>query len=153
MPRRLKFQHRKKQEREKQTKRQTSNCTILPVNNPLEVQDVQSSESLLKQLHSSLKVPSRAWSDQSPDGLEKIILCKISQESGSSSQPLTVTHSLTVNSDLTWALFVNGHEVTPNICTALSSFPRMLQLETFPQLLDNTSLSVLGNQILNSLTC
>lgn len=79
--------------------------------------------SLLHQLHSSLVLPSRAWNDQSPDGLEKIVVCKVSQESSSSAQPLCVTYSLTVN-----LVFVKDREVTSTMCDALASFPSGVNL-------------------------
>ena len=44
--------------------------------------------------------------------LEEIRLCKISSQPSSSSQPTVVSHSLTVASDLTWKVYVYGHEVT-----------------------------------------
>ena len=98
----------------------------------------------LRHLHESLTLPSKAWCDQSPEGLKKLILCKLSQGSGSSAQPMMVTHSLTVNSDFTWKLFVLNHEITRS-CNALGSFPSKLDQETFSQLLtrlDNISICI-----------
>ena len=56
--------------------------------------------SPLRQLHSMLSLPSSFWSDQSPEKLETITLCRISRKA----QPLTVMHSLTINADLSWTL-------------------------------------------------
>ena len=90
--------------------------------------------SALHSLHSTISLPSRAWSDQSPDRLNQICLCKISQFSNGGKLPLFLTHSLTVKADLSWSLYVNGQEVLPSNCTALVSFPSVL---------DHTSLSKL----------
>ena len=50
-------------------------------------------------VHSSLALPSRFWSDHSrADVLDEIVLCKVS----CNTKPLTVTHSLTINSDLSY---------------------------------------------------
>ena len=155
---RLKFQHRKKEEREKREKHRTLQCMRKQSNNNSETpisQDIQSSESLLHQLHSSLKLPSWVWSDQSPDQLEKIVLCKISQESGSSSQPLTVAISLTINPDLT------GHSLFAAMKWSLVRVqPYILSLRHWNVkfsrnfwISSNTCLFVLGTLIPNLLTC
>ena len=74
--------------------------------------------SPLCQLHSTLTQPNNFWSDQSPENLETIMLCRISCKT----QPLTVMHSLTINADLSWTLFVNQHKVDVDTCIALKSF-------------------------------
>ncbi len=102
------------------------------------------SDNPLRLLHLSITLPSKAWCDQSSERLEKVILCKLSQASGSSTQPLKVTHNLTVNSDLTWKLFVLNHEINTR-CTVLDYIPSTLTQDTFSQLLvrlDNLAICV-----------
>lgn len=100
MPRRPKFQHRKKQKRDK---RQEKQHVTSDVNSGVTIEPSQvMNTTLLHQFHSSLSLPSKSWSDQTPDGLEKIKVCKLSQdESSSTAQPLHVIYSITVNPDLT----------------------------------------------------
>ena len=62
------------------------------------------------------------------------VLCKLSQESSSSTHPFRVI-CLSVNGDLTWMLFVNDREVTTTLCSVLHPFPHMLTSETFSRLL------------------
>ena len=59
----------------------------------------------------------------------------MSEDSSSSAKALIVTHRLTINSDMTWNLFVYGHEVTGDTCIALGSIPCKLQHDTLSQLL------------------
>ena len=89
----------------------------------------------LKCVQSTLSLPSKAWSDQSSDNLQQIRLCKISQFSSDSKLPLCPTHTLTVKSDLTWTLYVNGHQVLPGKCSALVSFPSTLDRNSLSELL------------------
>ena len=51
--------------------------------------DDSQDNSRLHHLHSSLTLPSKAWSDQSPDGLGLILLCKIA--------PTRISDSITIN--------------------------------------------------------
>ena len=167
MPYRKRFQHRKKQAREKREKkfqqRLESSDTCIPLSETDTILTSESSftttdesqslsgvtdhigtcvrdspgdtsDTPLHLLHGSLCLPSKAWCDQSPEGLNKLIFCKLSQFSSSNSQPLIVTHSLTVNSDLTWKLFILNHEITTS-CSILETFPSRLSEETFSKLL------------------
>ena len=58
------------------------------------------------------------------------MLCRISR-----TQPLTVTHSLTINADLSWSLFVNQHQVDAGTCGTLKSFAGPMNDEKLSQLL------------------
>ena len=86
----------------------------------------------LQIVHSSLALPSRLWSDHSADVLDEIVLCKVS----CNTRPLSVTHSLTVNSDLLWTLFINEHRVDSNTSSALKSFTGSTNAEELARLLN-----------------
>ena len=93
----------------------------------------------LLQLQSSLYFPNKSWSDQSPDDLNKLLLCKISQHltsSTSSSTSLRVTHCLTVSSDLTWVLYSEQHLVDITKSSALSEIPVTLNAKSLQQLIN-----------------
>ena len=89
----------------------------------------------LKCLPSTLSLPSKAWSDLSSDNQQQIRLCKISQFSSDSKLPLCLTHILTVKSDSTWTLYANGNQVLPGKCSALISFPSILDCNSLSELL------------------
>ena len=44
----------------------------------------------------------------------------------SSVQPLLLTHTIKVNSDLMWNAFVHGHCIMKNECSSLKNFPDKL---------------------------
>ena len=68
MPRRKRFQHRKKNEKEKRMKSETSN------NSPLQLRSLPEDSTVevcsLQQLSTALTLPSREWINQSPEGLD-----------------------------------------------------------------------------------
>ena len=84
MPRRKQFQNRKKNEKEKHMKSETSN------NSPLQLESLPQYSTVevcsLQQLSTALTLPSREWINRSPEGLDMIQVCKISQASCSSSR-------------------------------------------------------------------
>ena len=169
MPRRQRFQHRKKKERDRRVKRLSTKSPVISETSHAESESdltstISSSiereqqspmteyqslpttsaaqmlnpertpecvSSPLCQLHSTLTLPNSFWSDQSPENLETIMLCRISRKT----QPLTVTHSLTINADLSWTLFVNQHKVDTDTCIALKSFAGPLNDDKLSQLL------------------
>ena len=92
------------------------------------------SNSGLHALHSSIVLPD-SWSDQSPDGLENILLCRISNQVSSGTISLRITHCLKISDDLSWSLFVNQHCIDPSKCGALKSFPTRLNSRILSQLL------------------
>ena len=136
MPRKPRFQHRKKNEREKrlllQDQPQTPSVPV-PVIVAQASSPEHSSSSSLHQLHASVVLPNRAWTDVSPEDLENVIVCKVTQASGSSSVQPQITHSLIVSSDMKWKLLVLEHDVSG--CAVLSSFPERLTCETISTLL------------------
>ena len=50
--------------------------------------------------------------------------CKVTDTASSAAQPLIITHSIIVQSDFTWKVFVHNHEVKK--CSALCSIPSQL---------------------------
>ena len=81
---------------------------------------------------------------------DSIHLCKIALPSQtmcasySSSTLPSVTHSLTINSDLSWMAFVHGHPVSSSRCVPLSSIPDKL---------DHDSLKLLLSKLDSSRVC
>ena len=156
MPRKGRFQHRKEKEREKRARRhsnaQTQDSDSSRVSSTIDTETISTSNSCstaeggsltpsqlppveasaqLRQLHSALVLPNRFWSDHSPDTLQKMLLCKVSCKT----QPLMVTHSLTIHSNLSWLLFVNQHLIDSAVCGPLKSFSGPLTPENLSQLL------------------
>ena len=132
MPRRKRFQHRKKNEKEKRMKSETSN------NSPLQLQSLPEDSTVevcsLQQLSTALTLPSREWINRSPEGLDMIQVCKNSQASCSSSQPLRIIYTITVSSDLAWSLFVYDHKINLSECSALNSFPILMDAKSLNKL-------------------
>ena len=98
-------------------------------------------------LHNSLTLPNDTWKDVTKNfnaqSLTKIHLCKIELVSLDGKQLLVVTYSLTVHTNLSWSLFVHNHAVCQQNCTALSSVPCTLSVESingFLELLDKLSI-------------
>lgn len=103
--------------------------TTAPVNTSNEqVIDITS----LKQ---SLASCSHGWVDAAAETADSIRLCKFSEVPTQSSQPPVITHSLSVNADLTWILHVHNHLVIPQNCAALQSVPETLTTENLHTLL------------------
>ena len=72
------------------------------------------------------------------------MLCRISRQT----QPLTVTHSLTTNDDMTWSLFVNQHQVEADTCPALGSLVGCLDADKLSRLRITIEKLVLDNLII-----
>ena len=132
MPRKPRFQHRKKNEREKrlllQDQPQTPSVPV-PVIVAQASSPEHSSSSSLHQLHASVVLPNRAWTDVSPEDLENVIVCKVTQASGSSSVQPQITQS---DSQFRYEMETIGVRAW---CAVLSSFPERLTCETISTLL------------------
>ena len=85
-------------------------------------------------LHLSIADLSPAWIDYTSQQVSKIRFCIVSSQSSTSKQPLRVTHSLTVNEDLTWEVFVLGHKINA-AKTCLRHIPSHLGINSLSQLL------------------
>jgi len=132
MPRKKRFQHRKKAEKEKRLKRLKID-SVVP--SPSRNSDSLLSTSPLQQICSALTFPSSEWSDQSPADLNKLQICKIPQICGNSSQSLRIALNLKINADLSWSLFAHEHEVTREICSSLEAFPTKLDVRSVNNIL------------------
>ena len=62
-----------------------------------------------------LTLPSSNWSDQTQDLDEKIVPCRMTH----TSEQLKITHSLSINADLSWSLFVKVHNYACSIDTCI----------------------------------
>lgn len=68
----------------------------------------------------SVKLPSPLWSISHSD--DHYVLYKV-QEQSSSTQPIVISHYLTIRSDLSWSLSIYGQIVTSIHCSALAGSP------------------------------
>ena len=105
MPRKKRLSYKKNMERKRRAKRRQSTIII-----PQASDSGSMDEVTLQSLKSSLELPDGTWSDHSPSNLEKLVVCKISQVPGSS-QPVSITHCVMVNADLTWSVFIEQRYV------------------------------------------
>ena len=78
-----------------------------------------------------LTLPSSNWSDQTQDLDEKIVLCRMTH----TSEQLKITHSLSINADLSWSLFVNQRRVEASTCGALRTFAGPMSADMLSQML------------------
>ena len=102
---------------------------------PAEVVQVDHTPTTIENLRQAMVLPSR-WTNHTQDTSSTIQVCKISSTSSlSSSQPMLVTHSLTVNNDFTWTAFVHGNHVDSKTSQALATIPEKLDLNSLNALL------------------
>ena len=66
--------------------------------------------------------------------MQQMMLCKISSQPSTSSQPLVISHTVTVNDDCTWSVLVHGHSVAKS-CKALAFLPDKINFDCLQQLL------------------
>ena len=79
-------------------------------------------QTMLQDLRNSLVLPNNQWSDQSPASGSSINVCKLlNVDTSPSTQPLAITHCLTVDGELNWSLFVNNHPIASDSCITLRS--------------------------------
>ena len=95
----------------------------------------QNTDSALVTLQRSLSLPNSSWTDVSRQPLTSTCLCKVSALPTVSTQPIVITHCLTVNEDLKWALYVHNRQVQPQICQALQSVSQTLTSDSLNNLL------------------
>ena len=92
----------------------------------------------LDDLYSSISSIKLSWIDQTSQQqpIDQIKLCKISSQPSTSAQPLVITHSLLINNDCTWDLFVHGRKVIPATNGLLSLIPNVLNQQMFLKLIN-----------------
>ena len=104
-------------------------------------------QTQLVSVQSSIVLPTD-WS-MSTDSNGCLNICKIAQvpSSSTSNQPLSLSHCLTINRDLTWKLYVCGKRVDVSTCKALQSVSTTLRPASANTLLETLdSLNVcIGN--------
>lgn len=103
---------------------------------------------MLSELQSSLSSLGPDWCNQTKvdtNTVPQIRLCKIASnaQASLSTQPLVISHSLIVNPDLSWKLFVQGHNVEKT----------NQQLAIIPDHLDSTSLQLLISTLDSTKIC
>ena len=74
----------------------------------------------ISSLHSNIEQP-KGWYDHTPSNLDAIRLCKVSDTTSSSVQPMLITHSIIVNSEFSWKLFIHNRAICK--CSALTGIP------------------------------
>ena len=85
-------------------------------------------------------LPRNQWTIQNhlPDN----VICKMSSRFSSDQHSLSVTHCLTINSDLSWTLSVHGMKIDAHVCPLLSRISTTLNskssLQQLLSLLDNS---------------
>jgi hypothetical protein len=98
--------------------------------------------------YDSFVLPDCTWKDVSTEPLTEIVLCKIVKVPLSNRQPVLITHCLTIHANLKWTIYVNNRLLSQHICTALSSVPHTLSVDsakTFLGLIN--SLNVCSGQV------
>jgi len=87
-----------------------------------------------------LPILDMTWSNQTSTDrpIRTTKLCKISSQPSTSTgtQPLIISHSLSINDSLSWDLFVHGHKVDGKSTKVLSSILSTLSCSGFRDLMD-----------------
>ena len=89
----------------------------------------------LELLRNSLGTTPQSWSLHYSEGDKQLKLCKFNSLPSTSSQPLVVTHTVCVQEDLTWSVFVHGSKIHPIVDTPLSSIPSIINPQTLHKLI------------------
>lgn len=127
MPRRLRFTNTKNYERKRQAQKRLAK----------KLQDQEESTATaanIRELCDSI-LPS-GWNNMSNDSSDEIRLCKVLSQSGTSSEPMKISHSIIINSNMTWNVFVHGSKVSCRKNTPLSQFPDKLSAESLQSLIN-----------------
>ena len=93
---------------------------------------MSSTDSLTLEDIKRVTLPSPAWSTQIPSSSDHLLISVKVQEQSSSVQPLAISHTVTVHSNLTWIITVHGHSVTQQQCSAI---PTVVSSDNLAQLL------------------
>lgn len=72
--------------------------------------------------YSLLDPPNKQWVKQNHS--PNVTICEISNQLSSDQLPLTVTHCLTISSDLYWTLSVHGMKIDTYLCPLLSKISK-----------------------------
>ena len=94
----------------------------------------------LRELHGSIPPLGSDWCDQSQltdQPTQQIRLCKVTSrpQASQSTEPLVISHSLLVDADLSWRVFIHGHRVDKSTSNSLAAVPDHLDSSAFAHLL------------------
>ena len=116
-----------------------TNGTFLRSNPPLRTMQpdptTTSNDSLTLEDTKRVTLPSPAWSMQVPSSSDHLLISVKVQEQSSSAQPLAISHTVAVHSNLTWTITVHGHLVTQEQCSAIFNMPTVVSTDDLAQLL------------------
>lgn len=127
MPRRLRFTNTKNYERKRQAQKRLAK--------KLQNQEESiATDANIRELCDSV-LPS-GWSNMSNDSSDEIRLCKVSSQTGTSSEPMKISHSIIINSNMSWSVFVHGYKVSSRKNTPLSQFPDKLPAASLQSLIN-----------------
>lgn len=119
MPRRLRFTNTKNYERKKQAQKR------LAKNNEF---------VCIKEVCDSV-LPS-GWKNMSSDSGDEIRLCKVSSPSDAlSAEPVKISHTVIIDSNTSWSVYVHGSKVLRRNDTPLSRFPGLLSAGSLQSLI------------------
>lgn len=89
----------------------------------------------IESLHQSIALPNPSWMDVTAPPIQSVTLCKVSNVASVSTQPVTITHCLKIESNLIWSLLVDNHKLVKEKCSALEAVPDTLNSESLRDLL------------------
>lgn len=111
-----------------------TNDTFLQSNPPLQTMQpdptTTSNDSLTLEDIKRVTFPSPAWSTQVPSSSDHLLIFVKVREQSSSVQPLAISHTVAVHSNLTWTITVHGHLVTQEQCSVILTCPLLSVLTT-----------------------
>ena len=94
----------------------------------------------LRMLYESLPAPvTQSWTAQYSDENKQLQLCKLNSLPSTSRQMLGITHTLCVQDDLTWTVFIHGnklHQISNTPLSGISSTLSPLSLQKLISILD-----------------
>ena len=98
----------------------------------------------LRMLYESLPAPvTQSWTAQYSDENKQLQLCKLNSLPSTSCQMLGITHTLCVQDDLTWTVFIHGnklHQISNTPLSGISSTLSPLSLQKLISILDEAKL-------------
>ena len=94
----------------------------------------------LRKLYESLPAPvTQSWTAQYSDENKQLQLCKLNSLPSTSCRTLGITHTLCVQDDLTWTVFIHGnklHQISNTSLSGISSTLSPLSLQKLISILD-----------------
>lgn len=94
----------------------------------------QSEEPTISSVRANVKLPA-SWFDHTTSNDESVRLFKVLDIPSSSTEPLVITHSIIIHSDLSWKVFIHNHEVKK--CSALTNVPLKVDERSVNELINS----------------